>query len=98
MTNYGDRDDDRDVNRNKDTNDDNNAVSRSGSDGLIFDPITTPWSCEEDWAMTATGAAAVLQYTSVIVNMCYKLLYVKFGILDWCCCPTKKIPALLIRE
>ena len=52
MTNHNDRDDDR----NEDENYDDNAASGSGSDGLIFDPIATPWSClglaEEDRAIT----------------------------------------------
>ena len=48
MTNHDDRDDDGD----NDGNEDNKASSRSGFDGLIFDPITTPRSrlglAEED--------------------------------------------------
>ena len=40
MKNYDDGDDDG----NEDRNDDDNAASGSGSDGLVFDPITTPQS------------------------------------------------------
>ena len=48
MKNCDDRDDDvnydRYDDRNEDRNEEDNADSRSGSNGLIFDPITTPWS------------------------------------------------------
>ena len=58
MKKYDDRDDDGDNNLNEDGNNDNNSAARSGSDGPIFDPITTPWLrlglAEEDRAMTVT--------------------------------------------
>ena len=73
-------------------NDEKNAASRSGSDGMIQ-------SChlgimEED----QTTAAMALQtrhtiYIRVVLyiypiktllKMCHKLLYAKFGVLDWC--------------
>ena len=40
MTNYDHKDDDG----NEDVSDDDNAASGSGSNGSIFDLITTPWS------------------------------------------------------
>ena len=54
---YDDGDDGRDNNGNKVRNNDNNATSRPGSDGPIFNMTTTTWSClgltEEYWAITA---------------------------------------------
>ena len=44
-----------DADGNKDGNDDENTVSRSGSDGPIFDLIITPRYTEEDQARTATA-------------------------------------------
>ena len=59
MTNHDDVDDDGDNDGNEDGNEDNKASSRSGSDGPIFDPITTPQSClglaEEYWVITTTA-------------------------------------------
>ena len=53
---YNNRYDDRYNGVNEDGNDNDNAAARSGSDGPIFDPITTPQSrlglAEEDWATT----------------------------------------------
>ena len=58
MTNHDDEDDNRDNDRNKEKNSNDNVASRSGYDGLIFDPITTPWSqlgfTVEDWATKMT--------------------------------------------
>ena len=45
MTNHVDRYDYGDNDRNEDVNDNDNASSRSGSDGPIFNPISAPWSC-----------------------------------------------------
>ena len=44
MTNYDNGDEDGDNNGKEDGNNDNNATSGLGSDGPIFDPITTPQS------------------------------------------------------
>ena len=76
MTNYDDGDDDR----NEDRNDDNNAASGSRSDSLIFDPITT----------TRSSGTSVAHYISTILRMRHKLLYAKFGVLDWSRCHMKK--------
>ena len=58
ITNHNNVYDDGDNDRNKDGNDDANSVSRSESDGLVFDLITTPCSyiglADEYWATTAT--------------------------------------------
>ena len=43
ITNHDSGDDDRDNDGNEDANEDKNAASGLGSDGPIFDPITTPW-------------------------------------------------------
>ena len=76
MTNYDDRDDDR--------NDDDNADSGSGSDGPIFDPITTPWYSGGGLGYSSNSAVVVAHYIFTPLKMCHKLLYAKFGILDWC--------------
>ena len=59
MAKYNNGNDVRDNDGNKDGNDDNNAVSRSRSDGPIFDPITMPLShldlAEKYWVKTATA-------------------------------------------
>ena len=60
MTNYDDGDD----NGNEDGNDDDNAASGSGSDGPIFDPITTPQSRGEGSGDDGDSAAAAAHYVS----------------------------------
>ena len=59
MTKYDDRDDDGDNDRFEDGKDDDNAAAGSGSDGPIFDLITTHRSrlvlVEEDRVMTVTA-------------------------------------------
>ena len=64
MMNYDARDNDRDNDRNKDGNEDDNAASGSGSDGPVFDPITTPWSHGGLSGDNSDGAAAVTHYVS----------------------------------
>ena len=68
MTKY----DDRDNYGNKDGNNDDNSTVGSGSDGLIFDPITIPWShiglSDEDWATTA-----------IVLQLCLTV-YLRVGI------------------
>ena len=58
MRKYDDGDNDGDNDGNEDGNDDDNAAAGSGSDGPIFDPISTPHSrlgfAEEDRATKAT--------------------------------------------
>ena len=59
MTKYNDREDDGDNDIKKDTNDNENVASRSGSDGFIFNLITTPRLRlvreEGDWDTMATA-------------------------------------------
>ena len=59
MTKYDDGDDGRDNDRNEDRNENDNSISGSGSNGLIFDPITMHCSClgleEEDWVTKTTA-------------------------------------------
>ena len=64
MTNYNNGDDDRDNDGNKDGNDDDNAASESGSDGPIFDVISTPWSRRGGSGDDDYGAAAAAHYVS----------------------------------
>ena len=96
MMKYDSRDDDGDNYGNEDRNDDDNAAAGSGSDGMIFDPKTTPWSrlvlTEEDWATAvmalqprSTMYIRVRLYIypiKTMVKMCHKLLYAKIGIMD----------------
>ena len=37
-----------------------------------------------------TGAMSMTDYISTILKMYHKLLYEKFGVLDWCRCHMKK--------
>ena len=60
MTKYDNGYDDQ----NEDGNDNNNAASGSGSDGLIFDPIKTPWSPGGGSRNYGDGAVAKEQYIS----------------------------------
>ena len=62
MTNYYDRDDYGDNNGNKDVTDENNAASRLGSDGLIFDLITMPQSHGGGSGDGGDGAAAAAHF------------------------------------
>ena len=71
MTNY----DDRDNNRNKDRNDDDNATSISGSYGPIFDPIMAllPWG-------TMYLCVGIYIYPiKTLLKMCNKLLHAKLA-------------------
>ena len=65
MTNYNDEDDNGDNYGNKDGNDDDSAASESGSDGLIFDPVTMPWSRRGGSGDDDDGAAAAAHYVSM---------------------------------
>ena len=62
----------------------------TGYDGPIFDPITTPQSCGGGLGGNGDSALAAIHYISNLLNMCHKIIYTKFGILDWCRCHTKK--------
>ena len=73
---------------NEDKNDDDNAASGSGSDGPIFDRITTPRS-------RGTSAA---HYIYTILKMRHKLMYAKFGVLDWCRYHMKKYPSSINKR
>ena len=74
MTNYyngdDDRDDDGDDNGdddgNADGNDDDNTTSGSGSDGPIFNPITTPRSRGRGSGNDGDGAVAAAHYISTL--------------------------------
>ena len=78
----------------KNGNDDNNAASVSGYDGSIFYPIKIHWSRGGGLSNGCNGAADTANYISNLLKMCHKLMYGKFGVLDWCCC----LPVQLIRE
>ena len=95
ITNYNGGDD----NRNEDANDNDNAASGSGSDSPIFNPITAPLSLRGGSGDDGGGDTAAAHYISTLLNMCNKLLYATFGVLDWCRCHTKKLtPVQLIIE
>ena len=106
MTNYEDGGDNGDDNGNEEGNnygkDDNNASSGSGSDGPIFEPIITPRSCGGGSGNNGGrryGCGALYIYPiKTLLKMCHKLLYVKFGVLDWCRCYMKKKTVQLMRE
>ena len=63
MTNYHNRYYDGYDDINKDGNNDDNYASKLRSFGLIFDPITTPWSCGgllgDDGASAAAGVHTI---------------------------------------
>ena len=72
MTKYDNGGDDgKDNDGNEDGNDDNNAAARSGSDGSIFDPITTPRSCGGGLGDDGDGAAAAAHYVSMRWTIMY---------------------------
>ena len=99
MTNYYGGDDDGYDNRNEDANDNDNAASGSGSDGSIFNPITTPLYLRGGFDDDGGGNAAAAHYIYTPLKMCYKLLYATFGFLDWCHFHMKKLtPVQLIIE
>ena len=56
----------------EDRNYNNNADYGSVSNGLIFDPITTPWYCRGQSVYKGIGAAA--HYISTLLKMYHKLL------------------------
>ena len=58
ITKYDDRDENVDNDKNRDKNDDENAAAGSGSDGLIFNPIMTTWSCGGGSGNDDKGAVA----------------------------------------
>ena len=92
MTNYDDEDEDGDA----DGNENENATSGSESDGTIFGLTTTPRYRRVIWVTTATALwpqctiylCTTLYICTInnILKMCHKLMYVKFGVLDWCLC------------
>ena len=90
----GDGDDDWDDDGNKDGIDNYNAVSRSGSGGLIFDIITMPWY--RGGGSVGNGSVAIEHYISTFLKMCHKVLYENFGVLDWRFCHMKKKVPLII--
>ena len=67
MTKQDDGDDDGANDGNEDKNDNNNAAAGSGSDGPIFDPITTPRSrlilAEEESGDGGDGIGAAEHYS-----------------------------------
>ena len=79
MKNYGILYEDGDNDGNEDGTNNDNAASGSGSDGLIFDPITTPWSCGGGLGDDGDGAAAVVYY--VFISQTIYLTY-KYHIKD----------------
>ena len=87
---------------NKYRNQDNDATSGLESDGWIFDTITTPRSFRGGLVYNGDGEilgdASAVQYISTILKFCHKLLYTKFGVLDWCRCHMNPPPFKLIRE
>ena len=89
MENYEDGDDDEDDDRKEDGNNDKNGASGSGYDGLIFNPITTPWSCGGGFFENGNNKEAVMNYICTLLNMYHKLLYAKFCLLDCCRCQTR---------
>ena len=64
MSNKDDRYDDGDNDGNEDGNDDNNTATGSGSDGPIFDPITTPRSRGGGFFDNGDVASATKHYVS----------------------------------
>ena len=72
MTKYEDGDDNRDNYGNGDVNDDENAAARSGSDGKILYPITTPWSSGGGLGDDGDRNAAAAHY----VSMRWTIIYV----------------------
>ena len=68
MTNYDDGDDNKNDDGNKDRNYDDSATSGSGSDGPIFNPITTPLYCGRGSGNDGDcdGTAAVAHYISTL--------------------------------
>ena len=64
MTNYNYGDNAGDDDGNEDGNDDNNVASGSGSDGPIFNLLTTPRSRGEGSGDNGDGAAAAVHYIS----------------------------------
>ena len=75
---------------NEDGNDNGNDAYGSGSDGKIFDPITTPLYCIGVSGNDIDGNTAVVHYMSTLLNICHKLLNDNFDVSDWCRCHTKK--------
>ena len=69
MTNYNDRDKNRDKNGNDDRNNDNDAAPVSGSDGPIFDPITAPRSRGGGSGDEDDGAVDAAHYVSMRRNI-----------------------------
>ena len=65
MTKYNNEDNDEDDDRNKDGNDDDSTASGSGSDGLIFHPIMTPWYHEGVLVDDNDGTSAAAHYISM---------------------------------
>ena len=92
MTDYYYDDSEGDDDRKKDRNDEDNDAFGSDLDVPIFDLITTNRSYGGGSGNDVDVAAAVEQYICTILKMCHKLLYAKFGILDWCRCHMKTKP------
>ena len=86
MRKYNNGDDDGD--------DNNNAATGLGFYGPIFNPITTPRSYVGWLVNNGDKAVASVHYIStcctiympynILLNIFHKLLYDKFGVLDWC--------------
>ena len=72
MTNHVDRYYYGDNDRNEDGNDDDNAASRSGSDGPIFNPISAPRS--------RLGLAEKYEATTTMVLWLRRHMYIRIGI------------------
>ena len=79
MTNYDGGDDDGNDDGSDDGNDDDNAASGSGSDGPIFDPITTSRYRGVGSGNDGNSTAAVVHYIS---TCCTIYLPYKYPIKD----------------
>ena len=69
MMDYDDGDDNRNNDGDKDGNNYGNAASGSGSDGPIFDWITTPRSSGGVSGDNGNGPAATAHYVSICRNI-----------------------------
>ena len=72
-----------------------NDTSGSGLNGHILDPITTTRSrgvvlVNYGNGRYGRGTLYIYIYLFIFFKMCHKLLYAKFGVLDWCYCHMKK--------
>ena len=93
MVNYDKRDGGGDEDKNKDSKNNGNDASVSGSDDPIFDQMIMSWSCGGESGDNFYGSTAVAHYIYILLNMCHKRMYAKFGVLYWCRCHMKTNPS-----